>query len=165
MTLAILGLCVPLLVGCAPTARTTEPQKSTTSITSGPTTTTLTTSATPPPATSRPPATSPTSAPTPATSGVIDTGVGWTSTGLEGPSPSPGTCRYRTAADGYALPDPRCTPGAVNTGVTQGNITTTICSSGYTAAVCTAAMRICCDLFAGIFTCDQVLLCAHARDF
>ena len=71
----------------------------------------------------------------PATSGVIDTGVGWTPAGLEGPPPSPGTCHYRTAADGYSLPDPVCTPGAVNTGVSQGNIGTTICRSGYTASV------------------------------
>jgi hypothetical protein len=66
---------------------------------------------------------------------VIDTGVGWTANGLEGTMPAPGSCHYRTAADGDALPDPGCTPGAVNTGVTQGNIGTTICSSGYTTTV------------------------------
>jgi hypothetical protein len=79
--------------------------------------------------------TSSTSAPVPATSGVIDSGVGWSANGLDGPAPSPSTCHYRTAADGYALPDPGCTPGAVNTEVTQGNIGTTICSHGYTASV------------------------------
>jgi hypothetical protein len=71
----------------------------------------------------------------PATSGVVDSGVGWTATGLDGPAPSPGTCHYRSAADGDALPDPGCTPGAVNTKVTQGIIGTTICRDGYTASV------------------------------
>jgi hypothetical protein len=33
------------------------------------------------------------------------------------------------------LPDPRCTPGAVNPAVTQASIATTICRSGWTATV------------------------------
>jgi hypothetical protein len=49
--------------------------------------------------------------------------------------PAAGTCQYHTAADGYALPDPMCTPGAINTAVTQANIRSTICSSGYTSSV------------------------------
>ena len=48
--------------------------------------------------------------------------------------PGPGTCQYQTAADGYPLPDPRCTPGAVNTMVTQANVQSTICASGYTTS-------------------------------
>jgi hypothetical protein len=35
----------------------------------------------------------------------------------------------------YVLPDPRCTPGAVNPAVTQADIATTICTSGWTATV------------------------------
>jgi hypothetical protein len=36
---------------------------------------------------------------------------------------------------GQSLPDPRCTPGVINPGVTQANITTTICKSGWTATI------------------------------
>jgi len=48
--------------------------------------------------------------------------------------PPAGSCR----AIGTGLderPDPRCTPGAVNPAVTQASIATTICKSGWTAAV------------------------------
>ena len=49
----------------------------------------------------------------------------------------PGECHYRTvdAATGSYLPDGACTPGAVDTAVTQANIAQTICRSGYTATV------------------------------
>ncbi len=43
-----------------------------------------------------------------------------------------GTCHYR---DGGRLPDPRCTPGAIDPAVTQANIRRTICVSGYTTKV------------------------------
>jgi hypothetical protein len=66
---------------------------------------------------------------------MIDTGVGWSSSGLEGPISAPGTCHYRTAADGYALPDPACTSGAIDTAVTQADVRSTICRSGYTSSV------------------------------
>lgn len=33
------------------------------------------------------------------------------------------------------LPDPQCTPGAIDPNVTQGNVNSTICVSGYTATV------------------------------
>ena len=36
---------------------------------------------------------------------------------------------------GGGLPDPRCTPGAVNPSVTQDNIRNTICVPGYTKTV------------------------------
>ncbi|HEX5268744.1 MAG TPA: hypothetical protein VFW24_18405 [Acidimicrobiales bacterium] len=65
----------------------------------------------------------------------MSTGVGWSSAGLQGPMPDPAACHYRTAADGYALPDPGCTPGAVDTAVSPGNLRSTICRSGYTASV------------------------------
>ena len=51
------------------------------------------------------------------------------------PEPAPGTCHYRTAADGQALPDPACTPGATNPKVTQDTLDTTICRSGYTKSI------------------------------
>lgn len=50
---------------------------------------------------------------------------------------SPGQCQATSidAATGEYLPDPSCTPGAVDPAVTQSNIDTTICRSGYTATV------------------------------
>jgi len=46
----------------------------------------------------------------------------------------PGSC-HAGGAGLYVLPDPRCTPGAVNPNVTQANIGSTICKSGWTATV------------------------------
>ncbi len=67
---------------------------------------------------------------------VVATGHGWTASGLEGPMPAPGTCHVRTAADGEPLPDPKCTPGAVDAAVTNGDIRTTVCrKGGYTSSV------------------------------
>ena len=43
-----------------------------------------------------------------------------------------GSCTYR---DNGQLPDPRCTPGAVDPAVTQGNLRSTICHPGYTQTV------------------------------
>jgi hypothetical protein len=51
--------------------------------------------------------------------------------------PAPGTCHYvvvNTAAGQY-LPDPHCTPGATNPRVTQADLASTICKSGYTATI------------------------------
>jgi hypothetical protein len=48
---------------------------------------------------------------------------------------APGQCHIRTAANGQPLPDPACTPGAIDPAVTQSNIKTTICTPGYTATV------------------------------
>ncbi len=39
------------------------------------------------------------------------------------------------AGDGGQLPDPHCTPGSVDPAITQANISSTICRSGYTAKV------------------------------
>ncbi|WP_225728082.1 MULTISPECIES: hypothetical protein [unclassified Nocardia] len=49
--------------------------------------------------------------------------------------PAPGSCHYRKASDGQPLPDPVCTPGAVNPKVTPEDIATTICKSGYTGSI------------------------------
>ncbi|MHB8438198.1 MAG: hypothetical protein ACYDD4_03440 [Acidimicrobiales bacterium] len=104
-----------------------------TTSTASSTTTTSTSSTTLPPPTTATSVASTTT--TPPASGLVMTGHGWSSSGLEGPMPAAGTCHYRTATDGYALPDPACTPGAVDTAVTQNDIGSTICSSGYTSSV------------------------------
>ncbi|SDP62737.1 hypothetical protein SAMN04487914_12154 [Arthrobacter sp. ok909] len=48
-----------------------------------------------------------------------------------------GQCKARAvdAAAGLYLPDPSCTPGAVDPAVTQDNLASTICKSGYTTTV------------------------------
>ena len=50
---------------------------------------------------------------------------------------TPDECHARVinAALGEVLPSPTCTPGAVDPAVTQANINSTICSSGYTRTV------------------------------
>lgn len=50
---------------------------------------------------------------------------------------SAGQCKVRAldARAGLILPDPACTPGAVDPAVTQANLASTICRSGYTATV------------------------------
>jgi hypothetical protein len=50
---------------------------------------------------------------------------------------TPGQCHAAAinAASGDYLPDPACTPGAVDPAVTEANIGSTICHSGYTATV------------------------------
>lgn len=89
---------------------------------------------TPPPATTGSGA-APTTAPNAAHIVVAD-GHGWTSAGLDGPIPAPGSCHMRTAADGEPLPDPACTPGAVDSVVTDSNISSTVCrKGGYTSSV------------------------------
>lgn len=62
--------------------------------------------------------------------GLVHTGRGWPTAGIQGPVPAPGSCHYRHTANGEVLPDPHCTPGAVDTAVTQANIRQTICRSG-----------------------------------
>jgi len=50
---------------------------------------------------------------------------------------SAGQCHAVTvnAANGDFLPDPSCTPGAADTAVTQANLASTICASGYTKTI------------------------------
>jgi hypothetical protein len=50
---------------------------------------------------------------------------------------SPGQCHVKAvdATSGKFLPDPSCTPGAVDPGVTQSNLAQTICRSGYSSSV------------------------------
>ena len=53
------------------------------------------------------------------------------------PQPAPGSCHYvvLSAAGGDYLPDPHCTPGATNPRVTQADLASTVCRSGYTASI------------------------------
>ena len=53
------------------------------------------------------------------------------------PQPAPGTCHYVvvSASGGDYLPDPHCTPGATNPKVTQADLASTICKTGYTATI------------------------------
>ena len=50
------------------------------------------------------------------------------------PQPASGSCHY-TYVGSDPLPDPNCTPGAINPQVNQGNIGSTICRSGYTSTI------------------------------
>lgn len=49
--------------------------------------------------------------------------------------PAAHSCHYRYSPSGEPLPDPRCTPGAVNPKVTQDTIARTVCHSGYTKSI------------------------------
>ena len=50
------------------------------------------------------------------------------------PLPSPDSC-HLGSRNGQSTPDPSCTPGAVNSAVTQANINSTVCKSGWTKTV------------------------------
>jgi hypothetical protein len=50
------------------------------------------------------------------------------------PQPAPGSC-HAVGSGLYTRPDPHCTPGALNPQVTQATIASTMCRSGWTAAV------------------------------
>ena len=67
---------------------------------------------------------------TPAAGLVVSSGPGWTPAGLEGPVPAPGSCHAAEAADGRPLPDPGCTPGAVDGTITQADLGSTLCRPG-----------------------------------
>lgn len=62
------------------------------------------------------------------------------STGRIGPSQSartypPVSCHYGQSVSNQPLPDMTCTPGVADPNVTQANIQSTICRSGYTRTV------------------------------
>jgi hypothetical protein len=62
-------------------------------------------------------------------------GPGQSSTTTPAPPPTgppPEACSYR---DDGALPDPACTPGALNPDVTESTLSTTICKSGWTKTI------------------------------
>jgi hypothetical protein len=81
----------------------------------------------------------PTSAPPPTTTSTaaapgIEVGPGPQSVYSVQTQPPAGSCHYRVSGP-FTLPDPRCTPGAVNASVTQSDISSTICASGYTSSI------------------------------
>ena len=121
-----------LVVAACTATPATNSSHSTASSTSTSTTTTSTTTTTttsiPLPTTAPPPTTSPTFP-----SGV-QVGPGPQATYTIQAQPTPGSCHYAYSGS-YPLPDPRCTPGAINPQVTQVNISSTICSPGYTASI------------------------------
>ena len=55
--------------------------------------------------------------------------------------PAPGSCQYRYSPTGEPLPDPRCTPGAINPKVIEDRdpdkdtLAHTVCRSGYTKSI------------------------------
>ncbi len=51
------------------------------------------------------------------------------------PQPAPGSCHYGKTDAGQPLPDPGCTPGAVNPKVTPDTLRSTICVGGYTKSI------------------------------
>ncbi len=82
-----------------------------------------------------------TAAPVPATTTTTTTPVGGIVIGPGAmarytvqPQPAPGSCHY-TYVGSDPLPDPHCTPGALNPQVTQATIGTTICASGFTSSI------------------------------
>src|SRR5450759_5559149 len=84
------------------------------------------------PTTTTAPPTTTTAAPVVPT--VIQIGPGPLPKYSDQPQPASGSCHY-TYVGSDPLPDPNCTPGAVNPQVTQGNIGSTICQSGYTSSI------------------------------
>ena len=72
-------------------------------------------------------------APQSAPSGLQD-GPGPQATYVVEPQPPAGSCHY-TFEGLDPLPDPHCTPGALNPQVTQSTIGSTICKSGYSSSI------------------------------
>lgn len=67
---------------------------------------------------------------------VVANGHGWSAAGLDGTVPAAGACHVGGSAAGGELPDATCTPGSVDSTVTQSNISTTLGrSGGYTSSV------------------------------
>ncbi len=142
---AVMATAVLAGAGCASTAATPPASVSgdpapatapTSSLSTPPSSTPPPSASTPPPPSTSPaptvppPAATTTTAPGPG----VETGPGVQSTYTVQPQPAPGSCHY-TFIGTDPLPDPRCTPGAVDPGVTQANIASTICSTGYTSSV------------------------------
>jgi hypothetical protein len=84
--------------------------------------------------TAPPPTTTPPTTPSPTLPSGIQIGPGPQATYAVQPQPAPGSCHYVYSGP-YPLPDPQCTPGAISPQVTQDNISSTICSSGYTESI------------------------------
>lgn len=69
-----------------------------------------------------------------ATSVVLVDGFGWSlSNGIGGNLPS--NCLTVGGDVPFGLPDPICTPGAIDVEISQGNLSSTICSYGFTESM------------------------------
>jgi hypothetical protein len=66
--------------------------------------------------------------------GSIPQGPGPQPTYRVQPQPAPGSCHYRYEHK-QPLPDPSCTPGALNPKVSQATLAATVCRSGYTSGI------------------------------
>lgn len=73
--------------------------------------------------------------PTQTTAATSSSGLIVAGSTLTGSAPAPGACHVHAAANGQPLPDPKCSPGAIDKAVTQVDIATTICRTGYTTTV------------------------------
>ena len=121
---------IAVLASCA-SAPTATPVSPTAGPTSTPTTVPVTATTE---VTSVPASTSPTASAPPAPTAALQVGPGALATYTVQAQPAPGSCHYRWVGPD-PLPDPSCTPGAVDPSVTQATIGSTICRSGWTATV------------------------------
>lgn len=94
-------------------------------------------SSAPPAGQPQPGAASPATASAPAAAGPAATAAGGALTAISDEGQVTFSIRLNAchAREGGQLPDPHCTPGSVDPAVTQANIGSTICRSGYTAKV------------------------------
>lgn len=81
-----------------------------------------------------PPTTTSTQPAPPSAPSALHDGPGPQATYVVEPQPALGTCHYGFVRSD-PLPDPSCTPGALNPQVTQATIGSTICRSGYTSSI------------------------------
>jgi hypothetical protein len=138
-TFAALAFATVVLVSSTGCTQQSSTRSSSPTVVAVPTTRrTVTTTAAPPPTpaptttTAQAPQPPPTTAPAPASG--IQIGPGAQAVYAVQPQPSPGSCHY-TYVGSDPLPDPHCTPGAVDPQVTQDDIGSTICSSGFTSTI------------------------------
>jgi hypothetical protein len=137
VTLGSIGVFIVFLIivgiasnGTAPTSSESKPaDAATTTTTSAPAKTTASTTATP--------AAAPIVAPKVSTASTAIRQEHTVRTEPVDITLAAGQCHVRTvnAAAGDFLPDPACTPGAVDPAVTEATIGSTICVSGYTTSV------------------------------
>ncbi len=118
---------VAALTGCTNSPGTsttgrTAPHSVVAPATPVPTTATTTTAAPPAPA------------PPQSSSSILRDGPGPQANYVVQSQPAPGSCHY-TFVGSDPLPDPRCTPGALNPQVTSATLGSTICRSGYTSSI------------------------------
>ncbi len=119
----VAAMCLVLVsAGCAATPTTTR-HAGAPSASTGVATSITTTTTAPPPTTEAP-----------TLSSGVQVGPGPQTTYAVRPQAAPGSCHYAYSGP-YPLPDRRCTPGAINPQVTQANISSTICSAGYTERI------------------------------